>query len=68
MQEITNKTWGSESEKARSIKDHTLSNKYSSICCWVVTPWYNAMFGCKFTPGVEKCYHSFAKEAILTNI
>ena len=26
------------------------------------------MFGCKFTPGVEKCYHSFAKDAIITNI
>ena len=26
-----------------------------------------AMFGCKFTPGVEKCYHSFANDAILTN-
>ena len=27
-----------------------------------------AMFGCKFTPRVEKCYHSFAKNVILTNI
>ena len=27
-----------------------------------------AMFWCKFTPGVEKCYHSFPKDAILTNI
>ena len=25
------------------------------------TPWIYAMFGCKFTPGVEKCYHSFLK-------
>ena len=27
-----------------------------------------AMFGCKFMPGVKKCYHSFPKDAILTNI
>ena len=32
------------------------------------TPRIYAMFGCKFTPGLEKCYHSFAKDAILTNI
>ena len=32
------------------------------------TPSIYAMFGCKFTPGVEKRYHSFAKYAILTNI
>ena len=32
------------------------------------TPRIYAMFGCKFRPGVEKCYHSFAKDAILTNI
>ena len=32
------------------------------------TPRIYAMFGCKFTRGVEKCCHSFAKDAILTNI
>ena len=32
------------------------------------TPRTYAMFGCTFTHGVEKCSHSFAKEAILTNI
>ena len=32
------------------------------------TPWIYAMFGCKFTPGVEKCNHSFPKDVILTNI
>ena len=41
MQEIPIRHGESESGKARSIKDHTLSNKYSSICCWVVTPCYN---------------------------
>ena len=30
-------------------------------------PRIYAMFGCKFTPGVEKCYHSFANDVILTN-
>ena len=29
------------------------------------TPRTYAMFGYKFTPGVEKCYHSFANDAIL---
>ena len=32
------------------------------------TPRECAMFGCKFVPGVKKCYHSFPKDAILTNI
>ena len=32
------------------------------------TPRIYAMFGCKLTPGVEKCYHSFANDAILPNI
>ena len=32
------------------------------------TPRVCAKFGCKFIPGVKKCYHSFPKEAILTNI
>ena len=32
------------------------------------TPRIYAMFGCKFTPGFEKCYHSFAKDVIHTNI
>ena len=32
------------------------------------TPRIYAMFGCKFTPGVEKWYDSFVKEVILTNI
>ena len=27
----------------------------------------SAMFRCKFTPGVEKCYLSFPKDAILGN-
>ena len=31
------------------------------------TPRIYAMFRCKFTPGVEKCYHSVANDAILTN-
>ena len=26
------------------------------------------MFGCKFTPGVEKCCQIFPKDAILTNM
>ena len=26
------------------------------------------MFWCKFTPGFEKCYHSFPKDVILTNV
>ena len=32
------------------------------------TPRKYAMFGCKFTPEVEKCYNSFPKDVILTNI
>ena len=32
------------------------------------TPRVSAMFGCKFIPGVKKCYHSFPKNAILRNI
>ena len=32
------------------------------------TPRVCAMFGCKFIPGVKKCYHSFPKDAILKNI
>ena len=32
------------------------------------TPRIYAMFGCKFIPGVKKCYHSFPKDAILINI
>ena len=32
------------------------------------TPRVCAMFGCKFIPGVKKCYHSFQNDAILTNI
>ena len=32
------------------------------------TPMACAMFGCKFIPRVKKCYHSFPKDAILTNI
>ena len=32
------------------------------------TPRIYAMFGWKFTLGVEKCCHSFPKDAILANI
>ena len=32
------------------------------------TPRVCAIFGCKFIPGVKKCYHSFPKDAILINI
>ena len=32
------------------------------------TPRIYSMFGCKFIPGVEKCCHSFSKDAIFTNI
>ena len=32
------------------------------------TPRIYAMFGCRFTPGVEKCCHSFSKDAILPDI
>ena len=36
-----------------------ISSKTPSVCITIA---------CKFTPGVEKCHHSFAKDAIIKNM